>query len=349
MMRTLVIRKAFQQYHKTAMIIALWSLMDFVMVKTSIRSASASVSLGDHHHQTSKALVYMLIAMLLLPALDAFAKLLSDYQSSGQIVFYRFLLQSLFLFPIVFYQGELIRTLTISPFIQFMRGTLMVLATTFFFAALKYMPLEESISIFFVEPMILTILSAIILGETIRIRRILAIIVGFIGALIVIKPSFAIFGWPAIFPLCAAFCFALYVVFTRQISGRLSPLPMQFGVGIMALLVATIMLYFGYQFEIDAVMPKIPQQAELWLIFGLGFFATIGHIFLTSAVRYADTSLLAPFQYLEIISAILLGYLIFSDIPDRQTIFGLVIIISSGVYLMHRERLARLASKAEQA
>ena len=316
------------------------------MVKTNIRSTTAHLQLGDHHHQTGKALIYMVTAMLTLPALDAFAKLLSDYQSPGQIVFYRFFLQTLFLFPIVFYRGELISAFTISPFIQFMRGLLMVLATTFFFAALKYMPLAESISIFFVEPMILTILSAVILGEVIRIRRILAILVGFIGALIVIKPSFAIFGWAAIFPLRAASCFALYVVFTRQISGRISPLPMQFSVGIMALLVASTMLYLGYQFDINAIMPKTPQKAEFWLIIGLGVFATIGHVFLTSAVRYADTSLLAPFQYLEIISAILLGYLIFEDIPDRQTIFGLIIIITSGVYLMHRERIARLANTA---
>jgi drug/metabolite transporter (DMT)-like permease len=315
------------------------------MAKTNTRSASPHTPLGDHHHQTGKALVYMVIAMLLLPGLDAFAKLLSDYQSPGQIVLYRFFFQAVFLFPIVLYRGELISALSISPLIQFMRGALMVLATTFFFTALKYMPLAESISIFFVEPMILTILSAILLGEVIRIRRILAIIVGFIGALIVIKPSFAIFGWAAIFPLCAAFCFAFYVVFTRQLSGRLSPLPMQFSAGVTALIVSTIMLCLGYQFEIDYIMPGIPHHSEIWLVVGLGVFATLGHIFLTSAVRYADTGLLAPFQYLEIISAILLGYLIFSDIPDHQTILGLIIIISSGIYLMHRERLAKQAGK----
>ena len=105
------------------------------------------------------------------------------------------------------------------------------------------------------------------------------------------------------------------------------------------------MLCLGYQFEIDYIMPGIPHHNEIWLVVGLGVFATLGHIFLTSAVRYADTGLLAPFQYLEIISAILLGYLIFSDIPDHQTILGLIIIISSGVYLMHRERLAKQAGK----
>jgi S-adenosylmethionine uptake transporter len=301
----------------------------------------------DQHHQHGKAVLFMVIAMLLLPGLDAFAKLLSKELSAGQIVFYRFLFQAGFLLPVVMYRKELLASLRISPVIQFMRGALVALATLFFFSALKYMPLAESISIFFVEPMILTILSALLLGETIRYRRIIAIFVGFIGAIIIIRPSFEIFGWSALWPLCAAVCFAFYVVLTRQISGRVGTYPMQFSAGLMAFIVMAVALYSGHVFDIDVLTPALPSINSIWMVFGLGVFATVGHIFLVSAVRYADTSLLAPFQYLEIISATILGYLIFSDLPDRQTLVGVTIIIGSGVYLMHRERLSRLRDKQQ--
>lgn len=298
-----------------------------------------------HHHQHGKAVLFMVIAMLLLPGLDAFAKLLSVEMSAGQIVFYRFLFQASFLLPVVLYRKELLASLRVSPIIQFMRGVMVALATLFFFSALKYMPMAESISIFFVEPMILTILSTFLLGEKIRYRRIIAIIVGFIGAIIIIRPSFEIFGWSAIWPVCAAICFALYVVFTRLISGRIGTYPMQFTAGFMAFVVMGIALFIGDRFDIDVLIPTFPNVGNLWMVFGLGIFATIGHIFLVNAVRYADTSLLAPFQYLEIISATILGYLIFTDLPDRQTLFGVVIIIGSGIYLMHRERISRRRDK----
>ena len=298
-----------------------------------------TILLDDHHNQHGKAVFFMVIAMLLLPGLDAFAKLLSKDMSAGQIVFYRFIFQASFMLPIVLYRKELLISLRIKPLIQFMRGVLVALATLFFFSALKYMPMAESISIFFVEPMILTILSSLLLGETIRYRRIIAIIIGFIGATIIISPSYEIFGWSAIWPLCAAVCFALYVVLTRQISGLVGVYPMQFTAGLMASLVMAIALSAGYQFDIDVLIPSLPSLDTLWMIVGLGIFATIGHIFLVNAVRHANASLLAPFQYLEIVAATILGYFIFSDLPDQQTLIGVVIIIGSGMYLMHRERV----------
>jgi drug/metabolite transporter (DMT)-like permease len=120
---------------------------------------------------------------------------------------------------------------------------------------------------------------------------------------------------------------------------------MQFSAGLMAFIVMAVALYSGHIFDIDVLTPALPSINSIWMVFGLGVFATVGHIFLVSAVRYADTSLLAPFQYLEIISATILGYLIFSDLPDRQTLIGVTIIIGSGVYLMHRERLSRLRDR----
>ena len=159
----------------------------------------------------------MATAMLIIPGIDVFAKLLiENNMSSGQVVWFRFFLQSLLITPIVLWH----RLWHVPPgtlIIQFMRGVLLAAATLFFFAALNYLSIAAAISIFFVEPMVLTLLSVIFLGETIRSRRILAIITGFAGALLVIRPSFIRVVLPALLPLATAVIFAFYLLLTRRI------------------------------------------------------------------------------------------------------------------------------------
>ena len=292
---------------------------------------------SDDSGQNLRAILLMILAMLIIPGSDAFAKLLSETISAGEIVFFRFLMQSLLLLPIVLARRQLLATLAFAPGIQLARGVALTAATVFFFSALKYMPLAESISIFFVEPLILTLLSAVLLGEAIRARRITAIIIGFIGALIIIRPSFSLFGWASLLPLCAATCFAFYMVLTRHISRKIDAWQMQFSTGVMALTVAGCALIFGFSTGVEALIPSVPHFVTAPLIIGLGISATLSHVLLTMALRQAGANALAPFQYCEIIGATVLGYLVFSDLPDKQTILGVAVIIASGLYLLHRE------------
>lgn len=281
----------------------------------------------------------MTLAMLVIPGLDVFAKLLAQDMSSGQITWFRFVVQTALITPIVivlklyhFERGTIL--------LQAMRGILLAGATVFFFAALVKLSIAQAIAIFFVEPLILTIFSALFLGEVIRARRITAVIIGFIGALIIIRPSFAAVGVVALYPLVAAVCFALYMMITRQLKS-VHPFQMQWMVGVSATIFMSVLLLLGDQSGWNALEMSRPQGLAIWWVFGLGLVATIGHTILVLALRNAPASLLAPFQYLEIISATIFGYLVFGDELDLTTIFGVLIIIGSGLYVFRREALQK--------
>ena len=281
----------------------------------------------------------MVIAMLIIPSLDVFAKLLTETISSGQITWFRFVIQTILITPFILYyrlyhieKGTLI--------LQAMRGVMLAGATVFFFAALIELSIAEAIAIFFVEPLILTIFSALFLGEVIRARRIMAIIVGFIGALVIIRPTFLSVGATALYPLAAAVCFAVYVMITRRLKS-VSPFQMQWVVGISATLFMSVAILLGDAASWPALAPGVPQDMAILWIICLGVVATVGHMILVFAVKCAPASLLAPFQYIEIIGATVLGYLVFGDVLDLTTIIGVSIIIASGLYIFHREAIQK--------
>ena len=220
-------------------------------------------------------------AMLLLPLLDCIAKILGEGGiSSGQIVLFRFVLQVLLLIPVLLITNQL--KFNFEYFgLQVVRALAMGLTTFCFFIAVKYMPLADSISIFFIEPMILTLLSVIFLGEVIRLRRIISIIIGFIGALIVIRPQFASVGLIAFLPLIAAFCFAIYMLITRYFSEKIPPLQLQFQMGVI---ISPIMAFLIMAFpESEGLHFVIPSWKEYQLLFSLGFVAMVGHLMIVFA------------------------------------------------------------------
>lgn len=275
--------------------------------------------------------------MLIIPVLDVFAKLLGGTLDPVEVTFMRFVVQALLMAPFVIYlklwripQGTLI--------LQSARGILLAVATVCFFGALQHLPLAEAISIFFVQPIILTIISALFLGEPIRARRIIAIIIGLIGTVIILQPSILAFGKPALYPLGSAVAMALYMAVTRKISGQVHPFQMQFIVGIVAMAFLGAVLIIGGAFGLPGTDFIIPNSLQILWILGMGLAATIGHAFIVWAMANAPASLLAPFAYVEIIGATSLGFLVFGDVPADSTILGVGIIIASGVYLFHRER-----------
>ena len=282
-------------------------------------------------------------AMLLLPLLDCIAKILGEGGiSSGQIVLFRFVLQVLFLLPVLIITNQL--KFHFEYFgLQIIRAIAMCLTTFCFFIAVRHMPLADSISIFFVEPMILTFLSLVFLGEIIRFRRIMAIIMGFIGALIITRPQFNSVGFVAFLPFIAAFCFAVYMLVTRFFSGKILPFQLQFQMG---LIISPIMLFLMLAFpNIGDLYFTNPSWSELQLLFSLGLVATIGHLMIVFAMTKAPANLLAPFQYLEIVGATILGYLIFTDIPSYFAFFGIFLIVTSGIYLWYRENQVEKSTK----
>ena len=278
----------------------------------------------------------MLLAMLVVPGMDAIAKWLSASISAGQVVWCRFVFQTLLLLPVFWMvRGKMVPG---DLPIHAARGGLMVFGTMVFFTALKYLPIADAIAIFFVEPLILTLLAALFLREKVGWRRLSAVIVGFIGALIVIRPNFEAFGWPAMLPLGAATSFSVYLIITRTLSQREHPIRMQFYSGIFGAVFVTILIGFGISFEWPVLMPVAPTSFEWGLLFGLALISTVAHLLVVYAFQRGPAGLLAPFQYIEIIGATLLGLLIFEDFPDALTWVGVTIIVASGLYVFHRER-----------
>ena len=285
----------------------------------------------------TQGILLMVAGMVILPALDACAKWLGQTLPATQVSAGRFILQMALLLPFLYALGYRVTRRSFS-LAQAARGFCLAIATWLFFVALKSLPMAEAISIFFIEPMILTILAALFLGERIRFRRITAIIFGFCGAIIVIQPSFDIFGWPALLPLGTAFFFALYMLITRAVAQDSQPIELQISMSVYALLTVIILALFNQQIGLETQEWRMLTLSEFLVMLLLGVVATTGHLLVVFALQRADAGLLAPFQYLEVVTASFLGYLIFQDVPQDTTIAGVTIIICAGLYLIHRER-----------
>jgi len=304
------------------------------------RSSSAG---SESPRELQHGMLLMIAGMLLLPGMDAIAKGLSGAVSPGQVAWSRFFFQVLILLPFVLRAGGL--RVSRALWIHAARGFLIALATLLFYTALVRLPLADAISIFFVEPFILTLLSALFLGERIGWRRVLAVGVGFCGALIIIRPSYGLFGLTALLPMGAALAFATYVVLTRWLVRAESAVTMQFYAGLFGCLTMTAALWLGMEAGIGFLAPAWPTLQEWALLAALGLIGTAGHMLIVLAIRRVGASLVAPFQYLEIISATILGLVFFGDFPDPTTWLGVAIIIASGFYVFLRER--RIAAQAD--
>ena len=297
---------------------------------TNTKTADANITTG---------ILQLCFAMLLVPVLDVFAKLLGRTLDPIQVTFMRFLMQIILLTPFVIW-GRLWAIPKRTFGLQFARGVLLAIATACFFAALQHLPLAEAITIYFVQPILLIALSAIFLGEKIRLRRVMAIAIGLIGVIVILQPSLIMFGWPALLPLITALAMACYVALTRRLAGQVHPYQMQMTVGFSATATLGLALILGPIFEIPWTSFVWPTNQQLIWVLYMGLAATIGHIFIVWATGNAPANVLAPFQYMEIVTATILGYLVFNDVPATSTIVGSSIIIVSGIYLFHLERLA---------
>lgn len=283
---------------------------------------------------------------LIAPVMDAFAKATPAYIPVMQILAFRFGIQFLALTPLVLFLRRVHRPTLAECGLHLMRAALIVAATGLFFTAVRHMPIANAIAIFFVEPFILTLLGGFLLGEEVGPRRIIACIVGFVGALLVIQPSFEDLGVVALFPLGTAFCFAFYLIMTRRMAVRMQPLTLQSYTALAAcvIILPLLTLYNGTG---NALLdPAMPHGLAIWTLLGVGVVSTISHIFISYALRLAPAATIAPLQYLEIVAATALGYWIFDDFPDALTWAGIAIIVASGLYVFMRERAVQARAAA---
>lgn len=285
------------------------------------------------------AIALMLGFCLTAPLIDVASKLAAATIPVGQVTTARFIVQAAIMAPICLWLGQSLR-LPPGTFGQVAARAFCLIASTYcFVAAVQIMPIADALAIAFVEPFILLILGAALFGDEVGPRRIGASIVGFAGSLMVIQPSFAKFGTVALYPLGTALFFAFYMIVTRSLSRRLHPIAMQYQTAFVAMWMCLPVMILADGRGWVTLDPVMPQGVAWFWLAGVGAASALAHLMMTYALRLAPAPTLAPLHYLEIVSAVVLGYLIFADFPNWLTWCGIGVIVVSGLYVIHRERI----------
>ncbi|KAB2655950.1 DMT family transporter [Brucella tritici] len=288
-----------------------------------------------------KGMAIMVLSVLLLPLMDAIGKWLAmvDNMPPATVTFMRFFIQCWLMFFILLIVGGFAALRTQYLAGNLIRGALMGFGGLCFFTAVKYMPLADAMAVFFAEPLILTLFSAIFLKEKVGWRRFSAVGIGLIGTMIVIQPSFEIFGAVSLLPLATAVTFAIYLILNRKYGAKESPLVMQFYAGVGGWMFAGVAMIFGTAAGLGDLSFGLPHGIQPWLLLLLlGTIGTVSHLMVVQAFKLAPASVLAPFQYLEIVNAVLVGLIVFGDFPTPSKWCGIAIIVGSGFYVFMRER-----------
>ncbi|MEM6310461.1 MAG: DMT family transporter [Pseudomonadota bacterium] len=291
----------------------------------------------------------MLGFCIVAPIGDAVAKLLGERVPLGEMLFLRFAVQAALLIPLVWLtrrawkmQGWVLR-------LTLLRTILHIIGIGAMFTALQYLPLADAVAIAFVMPFIMLVLGKFILGEEVGSRRIAACMVGFIGTLLVIQPSFATVGWPALLPVFVAINFSVFIIITRQIAKDTDPVGLQAVSGVMAIAIMGPILFLTQDSAVYALSLITPTAQDWTLLMAIGVFGTLAHLLMTWSLRFAPSTTLAPMQYLEIPVATFIGWLVFKDLPNTLASIGICITIGAGLYIVMRERAQHLATKAQRA
>ena len=275
-----------------------------------------------------KAITFNLLAWVMLPIMDGFAKYLSADLPVLQITWARYFFTVAFTFPIMFFFYRRQLKWSDKPKLQIIRGLILLIANICFFYSISVISLAKALTLAFVAPLIVTAISPMFLGEKVGFRRWSAVVIGFIGSLVVIRPGFVEINLASLAALGTGVMYVFYLIITRKLSTSDNPLLTLLLTGLVGAVIITCVMPFVW------VQPTINQWS---MMAAIGVFACIGHLFLILSLKYADASKLAPFSYFEIITNIIIGYYFFSDFPDNWTFLGLFIIILSGIYISRRE------------
>ena len=268
-------------------------------------------------------------ATMLFSISDAVAKLLGQDLPAVEIGVFRYMI-FLAMAAIFCAQAKIRPWRVLAPGKQIWRGLGLVTSALCFIEALRHMPLADAASVGFVSPMLITALSVPMLGEVVGVRRWTAVAVGFAGVLIVMRPGTGAFQIESLWVIGSSASWALASVLTRQMAGQDNAATTLLWSSAVGLVVVTLMLPFVW---------VVPTARDLWLCAALGIIASSGQFLLVQAYRYAEAAVLAPFSYVQLAWSIGLGFLIWQTLPDKWTWVGAAVIVASGIYTVHRERV----------
>ena len=282
-----------------------------------------------------RSIVAIILSVSCFSVLNAISKTLTAHYPVVQVIWARYLFAFILMMVLFLprYRMNLFRYTRLDS--QIIRGLLLFFSSFLYFHGLVYLPLPTAASISLTSPLIVTALSSRFLGEPVGPRRWAAVAVGFIGALIVVRPGHANFEWHTLYIVASTICSSLYQLYSRRYGQAERPEASATMATIVGALAAAPFLPFEW-------VTPLPGW-DMVLFVAIGVMAGVGHYFLTIAYSQAPAAVIAPFNYLQLVGAAILGYLLFKDVPDMWTWVGAGVIMSSGLYIGHRERLRHRA------
>lgn len=293
---------------------------------------SSSVTASAAAPTTLRGIANIVLAVGLFATMDALVKHLATTYPVLQLVFFRSLFAFVPLSILLARSGGLAALSTSRPLGHVLRSLTGLVSMALFFLAFALLPLAEAIALSFAGPLFLTVLSIPLLGERVGPRRWAAVLAGFLGVLVIVRPGAGVFGTEALIPIGAAATYAFAMIFVRRLSRTETN--------------AAIVFYFTASCTVISAlaMPFVwvtPSLADLPGLVGLGLLGGSAQLFMTQAFRLAPAAAIAPFEYLAILFGIGFGYAFWGELPDRWTVLGAAVVVASGLYILHRETVRR--------
>jgi drug/metabolite transporter (DMT)-like permease len=279
--------------------------------------------------RTQFGIALMLAAVLNFASMEAIAKFLIGDYPVPMIAWSRWAFHFAICLPFFLAPRNVRFLRTRRPVMHTLRPLILVTATFSFFGALTEMQLATTTALVFTAPLIVTALSPLLLSEVVGMRRRIAVLVGFAGVLVILRPSPHFDNWIALLPLLAGACYAAYQLATRHLSGTEPAMTQFFYVGLGGLVATSVIVPFFW---------KTPSAGDWGLLALSGLFGLVAQFLTIKAFEAADASIVSPFLYTQIIWATLYGFVLFGDLPDLWTVAGAAIVVASGIYIWSRER-----------
>ena len=281
--------------------------------------------------QKIAGILFFVLAILLISIVDTICKIFTSELHSLQLVWGYFLGINLTLWTFFLVRRETLPKLikTDRPIVQLLRPAFLAASITFLFLGLTYLPIAEATAIGFTAPLFITILSIPILKERVGIHRWIAVIVGLLGVLIVVRPGGGLWHWASLMPFLGAIFFAVFQIITRLLSATEKTSTTLFYTGLGGIFWTSILVPFVW----------VPPSETHWFIFlSTGLLGAIAHLCMISAFSRSEASLLAPYNYTKLLWVSLLGFFIFNDIPSMNMWVGASVIVTAGLYVLYREQ-----------
>jgi len=283
-------------------------------------------------------IAFMLGFCVTIPFADAFAKMAGASLPLAILVGARFAIQGGVMTPVARATGASLALPRRLFWLVVFRAFLNLLGLAAIYAAFRFLPLADAIAIAYVMPFILLFLGRFFIGEDVGWRRIAAAVAGFLGTLLVVQPSFAEVGLPALLPVAAAVVYAFYILVTRLIAREADPVALQALSGWLGLAMLVPLVALGSALGLSDLTLVVPTLREVWLLVGVGVCGTLAHLLMTFSLRHAESATVAPVQYLEIPVAACVGWVFFREFPNGLALLGILVILAAGLYIVMRER-----------